>query len=58
MFTDLIDKLIEKLESLELTLVPAGAGTGYTDSWSYCGDGSCRGDCVGGCLGSPAGSRW
>ena len=43
-----------KLESIQLVdsqLSPEN----NIESWSYCSDGSCRGDCVGGCDGTPAG---
>ena len=54
MLTELIDKLLEKLETLELTLSPAPAGGAYTDTWTYCSDGGCSGDCVGGCDGTAS----
>lgn len=53
MITELLNSMLMK----RLSLVPFTATTnGYSvDSYTYCSDGSCRGDCVGGCDGTPAG---
>ena len=42
----------------KLNLIPAAANlpsSDYYHAYSYCSDGSCRGDCVGGCDGSARG---
>ena len=55
MFTKLLNSVLtNQLTQLEF----ASAGTisdDYYHAWTYCSDGSCRGDCVGGCDGTPAG---
>ncbi len=54
MVTDFLDeKLIASLS--ELTFSSCEKTQSEVTSWSYCSDGSCRGDCVGGCEGTAAG---
>lgn len=55
MVTNLLnEKLMGKLESIQLVDSQLSPEKNI-ESWSYCSDGSCRGDCVGGCDGTPAG---
>lgn len=54
MLTELLDQLIlGKLN--ELQFIATTPSSGAFDAYTFCSDGSCRGDCVGGCDGTPAG---
>ena len=55
MLTKLLNNILtDQLSRLELAAV-GNSTDDYYHAWTYCSDGSCRGDCVGGCDGTPAG---
>ena len=53
MLTELLNSML--LKRLAITPFTVNSPGSQAIPWSYCSDGSCRGDCVGGCDGTPAG---